>query len=220
MNLIEIYQRLVEHFGRQGWWPAETEFEVIVGAILTQASSWKNVEVAIKNLKAENLLSPEALLKANEEKLQRVIRSVGYYNAKARKLKTFIEFLYENYDGDLEKLFDQNIEKLRSELLSIWGIGQETADSIILYAANKPSFVIDAYTARIMSRLGLAREDTSYYDLKKLFELQLPEDLELYKEFHALLVELGKNYCKTKPLCDKCPIRDTCEEWKDSLKKK
>jgi len=220
MNLIEIYQKLLEHFGRQGWWPAETEFEVIVGAILTQASSWTNVEKVIENLKAENLLSSEVLLQANEEKLREVIKPVGYYNAKAKKLKVFVGFLHDNYNGDLDKLFDQDTEKLRSELLSIWGIGQETADSIILYAANKSSFVIDAYTTRIMSRLGFAKEDTTYYDLKKFFELRLPEDLELYKEFHALLVELGKNYCKTKPLCDKCPIKDICEEWKGSSKKR
>jgi len=219
-NLIDIYHKLLEHFGEQGWWPAETEFEVIVGAILTQASSWTNVEKAIENLKSEGLLSSEALLQASEEKLRRLIKPVGYYNAKTLKLKRFVEFLHENYEGDLDKLFDQDTEKLRSELLSVWGIGQETADSIILYAANKPTFVVDAYTKRIMSRLGFADENTTYYDLKKFFELRLPEDLEIYKEFHALLVELGKNYCKTKPLCGKCPIRDICAEWKSSSKKR
>ncbi|RLI90859.1 MAG: endonuclease III domain-containing protein [Candidatus Altiarchaeales archaeon] len=218
-NLIDIYHKLLEHFGEQGWWPAETEFEVIVGAILTQASSWTNVEKAIENLKSEGLLSPEALLQASEEKLRRLIKPVGYYNAKTLKLKRFVEFLHENYEGDLDKLFDRDTEKLRLELLSVWGIGQETADSIILYAANKPTFVIDAYTKRIMSRLGLVNEDTTYSDLKKFFELQLPGDLEIYKEFHALLVELGKNYCKTKPLCGKCPIRDICAEWKSSSKR-
>ncbi|HDH41154.1 MAG TPA: endonuclease III domain-containing protein [Candidatus Altiarchaeales archaeon] len=218
-NLIDIYHKLLEHFGEQGWWPAETEFEVIVGAILTQASSWTNVEKAIENLKSEGLLSSEALLQASEEKLRRLIKPVGYYNAKTLKLKRFVEFLHENYEGDLDKLFDQDTEKLRSELLSVWGIGQETADSIILYAANKPTFVVDAYTKRIMSRLGFADENTTYYDLKKFFELRLPEDLEIYKEFHALLVELGKNYCKTKPLCGKCPIRDICAEWKSSSKR-
>jgi endonuclease-3 related protein len=216
MNLMVIYERLLEHFGEQGWWPAETEFEVIVGAILTQASSWTNVERVIKDLRAEGILSQESILNVDEDRLQRVIRSVGYYNAKAKKLKTFVGFLYDNYGGSLERLFDKDTEKLRTELLAVWGIGEETADSIVLYAANKPSFVIDAYTKRIMGRLGFAREDTTYYDLKKFFELRIPREVGIYKEFHALLVELGKNYCRTKPLCDKCPLNDICEEWKSS----
>jgi endonuclease-3 related protein len=220
MNLIDLYDKLLKHFGEQGWWPAETEFEVIVGAILTQASSWSNVEKAIRNLKAENRLSPRALLQVDEGELKEFIRPVGYYNAKARKLKTFVGFLYVNYDGDLGKLFSQDLMGLRAELLSLWGVGEETADSIILYAANKPTFVVDAYTKRILSRMGLADEDTTYLDLKSFFELQLPVDVRLYKEFHALLVELGKNYCKAKPVCSGCPLMDFCVEWKNSSGKR
>ncbi|HIE34134.1 MAG TPA: endonuclease III domain-containing protein [Candidatus Altiarchaeales archaeon] len=212
LKLMQIYQRLLERFGKQNWWPAETEFEVIVGAILTQASNWNNVERAINNLKSSNLMSAESIRKTDIEEISNLIRPVGYYNEKSRKLKIFVNFLYERYEGNLTKLFELDTEKLRRELLSVWGIGQETADSIILYAANKPTFVIDAYTKRIMSKLGFATEDTTYHDLKKFFELRIPNDIRIYKEFHALLVELGKNYCKVKPRCDICPLNDMCNE--------
>ncbi|RLI94352.1 MAG: endonuclease [Candidatus Altiarchaeales archaeon] len=211
IDLIEIYNRLLNRFGKQNWWPAETEFEIIIGAILTQASNWRNVERAIINLRENDLLSPKAILGVDENKLKELIRPAGYYNEKAKKIKAFVRFLHENYDGNLDKFLGLDAEKLREELLSIYGIGPETADSIILYASNKPSFVIDAYTKRIMSRLGLANEDTSYHDLKKFFELRLPKDLEIYKEFHALLVELGKTHCKVRPKCDECPLNDICE---------
>lgn len=210
-NLLDIYRVLFEKFGGQHWWPAETEFEVIVGAILTQAAAWKNVELAIKNLKAENLLMPEGIYKTSEAKLRKIIRPAGYFNAKARKLKEFVNFLFENYDGNLKLMLNQPHEKLRGELLSIWGIGPETADSIVLYAANKPSFVVDAYTKRIFSRIGLVNNNVNYENLKKFFEENLPRDVKLYNEFHALLVKLGKEYCKPKPLCDECPVRDVCE---------
>ncbi|HDI72925.1 MAG TPA: endonuclease III domain-containing protein [Candidatus Altiarchaeales archaeon] len=210
-NLLEIYNILFKKFGEQHWWPAETEFEVIVGAILTQAAAWKNVELAIENLRVENLLNPEGIYKTKESKLKKLIRPAGYFNAKARKLKEFVNFLFENYDGNLKLMLNQPHEKLRGELLSIWGIGPETADSIVLYAANKPSFVVDAYTKRIFSRIGLVDDDINYEDLKKFFEENLPRDVRLYNEFHALLVRLGKEYCKTKPLCDECPVKEVCE---------
>lgn len=211
MSLLEIYERLLGCFGPQGWWPAETEFEVIVGAILTQAAAWKNVESAISNLKVEGLLSPGSILEVDEGKLGEAIRPAGYFNAKARKLKAFICFLFEEYGGELEAFLSLPRNRLRSELLSIWGIGPETADSIILYAAEKPSFVVDAYTKRIFARLGLVHEDIRYGELQDFFEKQLPEDVSLYKEFHALIVELGKNYCKTKPACEGCPLGDLCK---------
>lgn len=209
-NLIEIYKKLLNHFSKQNWWPAETEFEVIIGAILTQASAWKNVEIAIKNLKSEKILNPEGIKNIHQNKLKKLIRSVVYYNTKSKKLKEFINFLYKNYNGNLNPLLNQPKYKLRNELLSIWGIGHETADSIILYAANKPSFVVDAYTRRIFSRLGFVNDGINYENLKKFFESNLPEDLEIYKEFHALIVELGKNYCRRKPICDECPISYNC----------
>ncbi len=211
MKLMEIYNRLLKHFGEQHWWPADTRFEVIVGAILTQNSNWKNVEKAIANLRDNGLLNPERLHLVSEEKLKELIRPAGYYNAKSRKLKEFMNFLFENYK-DLNEFLSLPAEQLRNKLLSIWGIGDETADSIVLYAADKPSFVIDAYTKRIFSRLGITKEKR-YGELKKFFEENLPRSVEIYKEFHALIVELGKNYCRSKPLCSECPLRDFCE-WK------
>ncbi len=211
-KLIEIYKKLLNHFGEQHWWPAETEFEVIVGAILTQAAAWKNVEIAIENLKAKNILNPAGIKNASPNHLKKLIKSAGYYNAKSGKLKEFVNFLYKNYNGNLNFFLNLPKDKLRKELLSIWGIGPETADSIVLYAANKPSFVVDSYTKRIFRRLGLIDDGIGYGDLKKFFEDNLPENLEIYKEFHALIVELGKNYCRKKPICEECPIEDQCKK--------
>jgi len=213
--LLKIYQRIHESFGPQHWWPAETSFEVIIGAILTQQTSWNNVEKAISNLKKEQLLNPEKIRDAKKEKLEELIRPSGYYRQKTKKLKNFINFLWEKYDGNLEKLFNQNISELRKELLSVNGIGKETADSIILYAAEKPIFVIDAYTVRIMNRLGITSEK-DYGMLQKLFEENLPKDVQLFNEFHALIVHLGKNYCKKKPICDGCPLKIKCKYTKNN----
>ena len=210
-DLAQIYKKLLNHFGGQHWWPADTEFEVIVGAILTQAASWKNVESAIENLKSKKILTPAGIKGITTAELGKLIRPAGYYNVKSKKLKKFVDFLYKNYNGDLNLFLSQPIGKLRDELLSIWGIGNETADSIVLYAAHKPSFVVDAYTRRIFSRLGFVDDDVSYENLKKFFEKNLPEDVGLYKEFHALIVELGKNYCRTKPACGECPINYGCK---------
>ncbi len=228
-DLIEIYERLLKHLGKQYWWPAETEFEVIIGAILTQAAAWKNVEIAIENLKAENpnepkgslgptrakgsgsgILNPAGIKNTRQNQLKKLIKSAGYYNAKSRKLKEFVNFLYKNYGGDLNLLLNQPKNKLRKDLLSIWGIGPETADSIVLYAAHKPSFVVDAYTKRIFSRLGVIDNGIDYESLKKFFENNLPENLGIYKEFHALIVELGKKNCRTKPVCGGCPLGYSC----------
>ncbi|MBU4266369.1 MAG: endonuclease III domain-containing protein [Candidatus Altiarchaeales archaeon] len=208
-DLLDIHDRLLKHFGRQQWWPAETEFEVIVGAILTQNANWKNVEKAIANLRENNLLEPGGIHSVNEERLKGLIRPAGYYNSKARKLREFTNFLFENYK-DLSEFLGLPQDELREQLLSIWGIGPETADSIVLYAAGKPSFVVDAYTKRIFSRMGLVEEGIEYDKLKYFFENNLPEDVGLYREFHALIVELGKNYCKTKPLCGECPLVSLC----------
>lgn len=209
-DLLFIYERLLERFGSQGWWPADTPFEVIVGTILTQATNWNNVEKAIQRLKKKGLLSVEGILNTQDEDLARIIKPALYHNTKARKLKSFVKFLGSHYNRDLEKFLRQPRNKLRKELLSIYGIGQETADSIILYAANKKSFVIDAYTKRILSRIGLVDRKVSYQNLKELMEENLPKSLKLYQEFHALLVELGKNYCKKKPICRKCPVEEIC----------
>jgi len=207
--LLDIYDLLLKHFGPQRWWPADTEFEVIVGAILTQNANWKNVERAIANLKESDLLSPEGIHRVSEERLKALIRPAGYYNSKARKLKEFTDFLFKNYNG-LDDFLDLPTEQLREQLLLVWGIGPETADSIALYAAGKPSFVVDAYTRRIFSRLGFVEEKTGYDELKKFFEKNIPKDVALYQEFHALVVELAKDCCRTKPLCGECPLISLC----------
>jgi endonuclease-3 related protein len=209
MNLLEIYEKLLDALGKQNWWPADDSFEVIVGAILTQQASWKNVEKAIKNLKEHKVLNPEGLHRLDVKKLEELIRPSGFYRVKARRLKGFVDFLFEKYDGRLEKLFSLSMKELRKELLSINGIGNETTDSILLYSAGKPSFVVDAYTIRIFSRFGLLKEK-EYDRVKEFFENNLPREVELYKEYHALIVELGKNVCKTKPKCFLCPLDKWC----------
>lgn len=210
MKFTEIYEKLLEKFGKQHWWPAETKFEVIVGAILTQQASWKNVEIAIQNLKRANVLNEKGIYEIKKEKLENLVKPSGFYRIKTKRLKNFVNFLFDKYNGNLEKLFKVNKNKLRNELLSINGIGKETADSIILYAANKPSFVIDAYTIRIFKRIGLINEK-DYDKVKLIFESNLKSDVNLYKEYHALIVEFGKNICKIKPLCHQCPIKKVCK---------
>lgn len=216
MKPIEIYHKLEEDFGRQNWWPADSEFEMIVGAILTQNTSWRNVEKAMCNLREEGLLDSRGMLQEDKNRIRELIRPSGYYNLKTNRLKSFLFFLQEKYDGSLSSLLSLPKEKLRSELLSIKGIGPETADSIVLYGAHKPSFVVDAYTRRIFSRLGLVEENISYDRLQEFFEKSLDADTELYKEYHALIVELGKNYCgKSNPKCRECPLVSACDFAKD-----
>jgi len=214
-SLKNIYQTLCNHFGSQHWWPGESPFEVIVGAILTQQTSWNNVEKAINNLKKENLLDSKKIRDIKNEKLEKLIQSSGYYRQKTKKLKNFMNFLWEKYNGRLEKLFNQPIPKLRENLLSVNGIGKETADSIILYAANKPIFVIDTYTVRLINRLEITKEK-DYNKIQQLFQKNLPQDTQLFNEFHALIVKLGKDYCKKKPRCDECPLRMKCNYQKSN----
>ncbi|MDP3046915.1 MAG: hypothetical protein Q8O07_05495 [Chloroflexota bacterium] len=210
-RIYAIYDRLRTANGPQHWWPADSPWEVIVGAILTQSAAWTNVEKAIANLKAAGLLSPEGIHAAGQDDLARLVYPSGYYNAKARKLKAFAQRLHDGYQGQLEALFALDLASLRTELLSIHGVGPETADSIILYAAGKPSFVIDAYTRRITCRLGLAHPSISYQDLRALLMASLPPDARLFNEFHALLVCLAKEACRKRPLCQQCPLTpDLC----------
>ncbi|MFC1942960.1 endonuclease III domain-containing protein [Chloroflexota bacterium] len=208
--LQKIYHRLKDAYGPQHWWPAEEPFEVMVGAILTQSAAWLNVEKAIANLKAAKVLSPEALRRLSLSELATLIRPCGYYNVKAGKLKSLAHWLGEYYEDDLNKLFANSTGQLRQQLLSVYGIGQETADSIILYAANKPIFVIDAYTRRIINRIGLAPDSDSYTAYQALFMDNLPADFGLFNEYHALLVYLGKNFCRNRPLCQQCCLQNTC----------
>jgi len=197
-------------YGPQHWWPAEEPFEVMVGAILTQSAAWLNVERAITNLKAAKALSPEALRRLSLSEIATLIHPCGYYNAKARKLKSLAHWLREYCDDNLGRLFAVGTDQLRQQLLSVYGIGQETADSIILYAANKPIFVIDAYTRRIINRVGLVPTSNSYTAYQALFMDNLPTDAVLFNEYHALLVCLGKNVCRNRPLCQQCCLRSIC----------
>ena len=208
--LIAVYRRLYEAYGPQDWWPGDSPFEIVVGAILTQATSWNNVEKAINNLKRAGILSPSGLRNIPTDELAPLIRPSGYFNVKARRLKAFINHLWDAHDGSLDAMFNQNIPALRQELLSINGIGEETADDIILYAANKPVFVIDAYTRRILERLNLDGEAKSYADYQSLFHRNLPADPHLFNEYHALLVRHGKDVCRPTPLCEKCCLREIC----------
>jgi endonuclease-3 related protein len=206
-----IYERLRAAYGPQHWWPASSPWEVIVGAILTQSAAWSNVEKAIANLKAAGLLSPDGIHDTSQDDLARLVYPSGYYNAKARKLKAFAQRLHDGYQGHLDALFALDLPLLRAELLSIHGVGPETADSIILYAAGKPGFVVDAYTRRIACRLELAEPSVSYQDLKALFTGSLPSDAPLFNELHALLVRLAKEVCRKNPLCRQCPLTpDLC----------
>jgi len=205
-TLTEIYELLHEAFGPQHWWPGETPFEVVVGAILTQNTSWANVEKAIANLKSGGYLTPEGLYRIGAAELAELIRPAGYYNIKATRLKSFLDWLFDNYGGQLTTLESVATGQLRSELLAIKGIGRETADSILLYALGRPVFVVDTYTSRIMSRHGLIDAGTDYEQLRELFESNLPEDTKLYNEFHALLVRAGKDFCKPKAKCPGCPL--------------
>lgn len=206
-RIRKFYQALHKKFGPQGWWPGESALECILGAILTQNTSWKNVEKAIDNLKRENLISVEDLSLIKADELAELIRPSGYYNQKALKIKNFISFLVDEFSGSLDSMFATERSQLRKKLLSIKGIGPETADSILLYAGGIPVFVVDTYTWRVLYRHGLAPEVTSYGEIQEIFTDSLTEDAGLFNEYHALLVKLGKEHCRKKePLCAGCPL--------------
>jgi endonuclease-3 related protein len=203
-------------YGPQNWWPAEGPFEVMVGAILTQSAAWSNVNKAVANLKAANALSPEAIRNLPLSELAPIIRPCGYFNAKAVKLKILAEW-FSSHGDDIENLYAADTDSLRRELLSVHGIGQETADSILLYAVDKPVFVIDAYTRRIVSRLGLLTEKEGYDDYQRLFTANLGADAPLFNEYHALLVKLAKDACRKKPLCRRCCLNDMCDFYRKNF---
>lgn len=206
-TLMKIYRELFKAFGPQGWWPGDGPFEVLVGAVLTQNTNWGNVARAIQNLKAAGKLSPQALHKTSPQELAKLIRPAGYFNVKARRLKNLIDWFFEKYNGNLKEMFSEKLDPLREGLLSVKGIGRETADSILLYAGDTPSFVVDAYTYRVLSRHLLIPEDSTYEEIKSFFEDNLPRDVQLYNEYHALLVKVGKDYCKPRnPRCRECPL--------------
>jgi endonuclease-3 related protein len=206
--LPEYYDAFFQAHGEQHWWPGRTPFDVIVGAILVQNTNWVNAARAIANLRQAKVLTPSALEKVPQAKLARLIRSSGYFRQKARKLKAFVEFLRKEHRGSLTRMFRTPTAKLREQLLRVHGIGPETADSILLYAGNHPVFVVDAYTRRILQRHGLATGKESYEEIRGLFEKSLPNDPQLFNEFHALIVHTGKNYCRSRsPLCSQCALR-------------
>lgn len=210
MKLMDIYSLLYNNYGPQGWWPLhgkyssktslteEEKFEICLGAVLTQNTSWKNVEKALENLRKNKLLNKDKLRKIKAERLAELIKSSGYNNQKAKKIKKFIKFL------------DSRQEITRENLLKVWGVGGETADSILLYAYSRPHFVIDSYTKRVMSRVGICDENIKYVSLQEVFNKNLKQDVDLFKEYHALIVEHAKRFCKKKPECENCPVKNEC----------
>jgi endonuclease III related protein len=209
--LIVAYHALNDHFGNLHWWPGDSPLEIIVGAILTQNTAWQNVEKAIANMKKAHLLYTEALLAIPESSLAEFIRPSGYYNIKAKRLKSFFTFIQDCFHGNLDVMLREETQALREKLLQIKGIGDETADSILLYAGGKPVFVVDAYTRRILMRHGVIRERATYGEIQRLFMERIPHDAPLYNQYHALLVNTGKNYCKKKPRCQVCPLNQLYE---------
>ncbi len=206
-SLLRIYKKLYNFFGPQHWWPAETPFEVMVGAILTQNTNWSNVERAIANLKANNMLDPHRIYRCTHKRLAELIRPAGYFNIKAQRLKSFVEYFVKRYSANIDSMGKVPTRLLIEELLEVRGIGPETADSILLYALQRPVFVVDAYTKRVLARHKIIEDGKATYDeVQRIFHDNLPEDVQLFNEYHALFVRLGKEYCKPKPLCEGCPL--------------
>ena len=217
VDLIKVYNLLYNHYGPQRWWPGEGPFETIVGAILTQNTAWHNAERALANLKEADALRPSRIRSLTKYKLATLIKPSRYFNAKAKKLKEFVEVLGQRYQDDLERFFSQELDTLRGELLSIYGIGPETADAIILYAAQKPSFVIDTYTKRVIARLSTNFHRQSYADLQELFHENLPRNVHLYNEYHALLDHHAKMQCRKEPSCADCCLLELCRTGLEKL---
>lgn len=210
MHSVELqtaYDLLFEHYGPRCWWPGDSPFEVIVGAILTQNTNWGNVEKAITNLKKHSLLDAKKLYNLDSSMLAELIRPAGYFNVKTKRLKNFLHEFIKDFNADIGKLQSEDLKKTREWLLDINGIGQETADSILLYALKKPIFVIDAYTKRILERHNMVPEEVSYNELQELFMDNLDHDIQMFNEYHALIVQTCKDFCKKKPLCDSCPLK-------------
>jgi endonuclease-3 related protein len=205
--LREYVDALLAHYGPPKWWPAETPFEVMVGAILTQNTAWKNVEKALRNLKTYDLLDPRKIHELDQDTLALAIKAAGTYNLKAARLKGFVAWYLERFEGDPEKMKRLPPGRLREELLEVKGIGPETADAILLYALEIPSFVVDAYAHRVLTRHELALDEATYDDLKEYFERNLPRDAKVYNDFHALIVSVGKEFCRPKARCEACPLK-------------
>ncbi len=204
----EVYRRLFDFYGPQNWWPGETPFEILIGAVLTQNTNWGNVEKAITKLREGGLLNYQNMRLASQHEIANCIRPSGYYNLKARRLQNLLQMIAECYDGELVNLLGDSTSSARCNLLKVKGVGPETADAILLYGGQHPVFVVDTYTHRVFSRHGLAPEECDYHDLQELFISNLPQDWQLYNEYHALIVMVGKEFCKkNNPLCEKCPLK-------------
>ncbi len=210
LDLLNIYQKLLDHYGTRDWWPAESPFEVVIGAILTQNTNWNNVEKAMTNLRQADALTVDAIMNLTLAELEQLIRPSGFFRQKAERLHLFCRYLLDQYQGDLKYLFDQDLNLVRNELLKLKGIGPETADSMLLYAGQRPSFVVDAYTNRLFGRLGVLSGKEKYTTVRDLFMSHLPEDIQLYNEYHALIVIHCKDFCRKRPLCNNCPCVDIC----------
>ena len=215
-QLMTVYHKLHNHYGPRDWWPAETPFEVVIGAILTQNTNWNNVEKAIINLRNAAALTCSAIDSLSREKLEELIRPSGFFRQKAERLQLFCDYLNTHYRGSLSAMLDQDLPQVRRELLQLKGIGPETADSILLYAGQRPSFVVDAYTMRLFSRLGVINGQENYEQVRELFMSDLACDVRLYNEYHALIVMHCKIICRKKPLCYDCSIRDICPYIKEN----
>jgi len=206
LRLIKIYKKLLKNYGEQNWWPGDSKLECAIGTILTQNTSWTNVEKAINNLKSFMDINIENLSAISTDKLSLLIRPSGFYKQKAKRIKGLIEFINKEYEGKIENMEQEDMKTLRSGLLSVNGIGPETADCILLYVADKAIFVIDKYTYRLLYRHGLVERETNYLEMQNIFMENLENRLDLFGEFHALIVEVGKNHCKKRAICDDCPI--------------
>ena len=209
-SLKVVYERLLDAYGPQHWWPSDGRFEVMVGAILTQSAAWSNVEKAIDKLKDASKLSPSAIRETPVDELADLVYSSGYYNAKARKLQALASYLGDRFDDDIDAMRSHDTQTLRAELLAVHGIGHETADDILLYALDKPVFVVDTYTRRLLHRLGVADEKQPYALHQQLFMDQLTHDAEMFSEYHALIVTHAKGPCRKKPECGSCVLLDLC----------
>ncbi len=211
-KLFDLYHQLQKEHGTLKWWPADTPFEVALGAILTQATAWRNVVKAIDNLKAADAFTPEQIHAISQDELEELLRPSGYFRMKTKKVRAFVEHIVER---PMQEMFKQDVNELREELLSIYGVGPETADSIILYAAEKPSFVVDTYTYRLLSRLGWVEGNFHYARLRALFMDNLPHEVELFNEYHALIVRHGARVCQKTPECEACGLQSVCDYFRN-----
>ena len=210
LPLSDIYEKLLEHHGPQQWWPADSPFEVMVGAVLVQSTAWRNVEHAIGNLKSSDSMSPAAIREMGLETLEQLIRPSGFYRVKARRLRALCEYLGDRFSDSIVLMGERPTHELRHELLAVHGVGEETADDILLYALDRPVFVVDAFTRRIFHRLGWCDLDASYSDIQSVFHSRLPKDTALYNEYHALIVRHGNTTCRKNPDCASCPLLTDC----------